>query len=58
MKVVVSVRGVLGLRYAITSTVGSMLFKSLHAMRFTNRGEGVGAGGVISCGGRLDFTIS
>ncbi len=55
-KVVVSVGGVLGLRYARTSTVGSVLFKSSHAMRFTNREEGVGTGGVISCGRRLDFT--
>ncbi len=28
----------LGLRYARTSTVGSVLFKSSHAMRFTNGG--------------------
>ncbi len=38
-KVVVPVGGVLGLRYARTSTVGSVLFKSSHAMRFTNRGR-------------------
>ncbi len=54
-KVVISAGGVLGLRYARTSTVGVVLFKSSHAMRFTNRGEGVGMGGVISCGLRLDF---
>ncbi len=29
----------LGLRYARTSTVGSVLFKSSHAMRFTNGGR-------------------
>ncbi len=49
--------GVLGLRYARTSTVESVLFKSSHAMRFTNRGEGVGTGGVISCGRRLSFRL-
>ncbi len=38
-KVVVSVGGVLGLRYARTSTVGSVLFKSSHAIIFTNRGK-------------------
>ncbi len=38
-KVMVSVGGVLGLRYARASTVGSVLFKSLHTMRFTYRGR-------------------
>ncbi len=37
--VLVSLGGVLGLRYARTSTVGSVLFKSSHAMRFTIRRE-------------------
>ncbi len=48
--------GLLGLRYASTRTVSSDLFWSSHAIRFTNRGEGMGRGGVISCGERLDFT--
>ncbi len=55
-RVVVSMGGVLGQQYASTRTVGSDLFRSSHAMRFTNRGEGVGRVGVISCGWRLDFT--
>ncbi len=38
-KVVVSASGVLGLRYARTSTIGSVLFKSSHEMRFKNRGR-------------------
>ncbi len=59
-KVVVSVGGVLGLRYARTNTVGSVLFKNSHAIRFTNRGEEVGrvvlsaeVGGWISRRGQL-----
>ncbi len=38
-KMVVSVGGVLGLRYARTSTVESVLYKSSHAMRFITRGR-------------------
>ncbi len=38
-KVVVSVGGVLGLRYARTTTIGSVLFKSSYEMRFKNRGR-------------------
>ncbi len=55
-RVVVSMGGVLGLRHASTRTVGSDLFRSSHAIRFTNRREVVGRGGVMSCGRRLDFT--
>ncbi len=54
--VVVSMGGVLGLRHANTRIVGSDLFESSHAIRFTNRWEGVGRGGVIRCGQRSDFT--
>ncbi len=38
-KMVVSVGGVLGLRYARTSTIGSVLFKSSQAMKFTTGGR-------------------
>ncbi len=37
-RVVVSMGGVLELRYASARTVGSGLFRSSHAIRFTNRG--------------------
>ncbi len=50
-RVVISVGGVLGLRYARTRTVGSELFRHSQTMRLTNGGRG----GVISCGQRLDF---
>ncbi len=38
-RVVVSMGGVLGLRYASTRTVGSYLFRSSHSISFTSRGR-------------------
>ncbi len=49
---VVSVNGVLGLRYARNTINGSELFRSSQAMRLANKGSGCG----ISSGRTLDIS--